>query len=41
MEVAINNQETIDNAIKIMDNIGKDLFEFNEEENEEEEEILI
>ena len=41
MEVAINNQETIDNAIKIMDNIGKNLFEFNEEENEEEEEILI
>ena len=38
MEVAINNQETIDNAIKIMDNIGKNLFEFNEEENEEEEE---
>jgi hypothetical protein len=37
MEVAINNQETIDNAIKIMDNIGKNLFEFNEEENEEEE----
>ena len=41
MDVAINNQETIDNAIKIMDNIGKNLFEFNEEENEEEEEILI
>ena len=37
MDVAINNQETIDNAIKIMDNIGKNLFEFNEEENEEEE----
>ena len=37
MDVAINDQETLENAIKIMDNIGKNLFEFNEEDEEEEE----